>query len=164
MNKTLRAVLLVFVVLVLVACSFGGGLAAGRFIPVLRSAVTTTVPALSSGGSQGGTPTDLQSLFAPFWEAWGIVHQQYVDQPVDNLKLMQGAINGMMESLGDPHSTYMTPQVYQEATTELQGSYAGIGAYVDTNGTLLTITKRSEERRGGKECTRTCRSRWSPYH
>src|SRR3546814_17144400 len=23
---------------------------------------------------------------------------------------------------------------------------------------------RSEERRGGKECVRTCRSRWSPYH
>src|SRR3546814_17744352 len=24
--------------------------------------------------------------------------------------------------------------------------------------------RRSEERRGGKECVRTCRSRWSPYH
>jgi carboxyl-terminal processing protease len=57
---------------------------------------------------------------------------------------MEGAINGMMESLGDPHSTYMTPQVYKDATTELQGSYAGIGAYVDTNGTLLTITKPIE--------------------
>src|SRR3546814_17780319 len=29
---------------------------------------------------------------------------------------------------------------------------------------ILTITKRSEERRVGKECVRTCRSRWSPYH
>src|SRR3546814_4078713 len=29
----------------------------------------------------------------------------------------------------------------------------------------LTFTnKRSEERRGGKECVSTCRSRWSPYH
>ena len=25
-------------------------------------------------------------------------------------------------------------------------------------------TNRSEERRVGKECTMTCRSRWSPYH
>src|SRR3546814_14220049 len=25
-------------------------------------------------------------------------------------------------------------------------------------------SKRSEERRGGKECVSTCRSRWSPYH
>src|SRR3546814_2935088 len=28
----------------------------------------------------------------------------------------------------------------------------------------LTCTTRSEERRVGKECVRTCRSRWSPYH
>src|SRR3546814_8472440 len=27
-----------------------------------------------------------------------------------------------------------------------------------------TNAKRSEERRVGKECVRTCRSRWSPYH
>src|SRR3546814_15745200 len=26
------------------------------------------------------------------------------------------------------------------------------------------LTRRSEERRGGKECVSTCRSRWSPYH
>src|SRR3546814_4567404 len=28
----------------------------------------------------------------------------------------------------------------------------------------LTKTERSEERRVGKECVSTCRSRWSPYH
>ena len=31
-------------------------------------------------------------------------------------------------------------------------------------GTLLLATARSEERRVGKECWITCRSRWSPYH
>ena len=29
---------------------------------------------------------------------------------------------------------------------------------------VMIITSRSEERRVGKECSRTCRSRWSPYH
>src|SRR3546814_18897415 len=28
----------------------------------------------------------------------------------------------------------------------------------------LELTERSEERRVGKECVSTCRSRWSPYH
>src|SRR3546814_15886328 len=28
----------------------------------------------------------------------------------------------------------------------------------------MAIAARSEERRGGKECVSTCRSRWSPYH
>src|SRR3546814_5630995 len=30
--------------------------------------------------------------------------------------------------------------------------------------TLLVLPERSEERRVGKECVSTCRSRWSPYH
>ncbi len=141
MNKTLRIILIAFVAVVLVVCSFGGGLAAGRLIPALKPALTANIPTSTASGDQGGTPADLQKLFVPFWEAWTIIHQQYVDQPVDNTKLMEGAINGMMESLGDPHSTYMTPQGYTDATSQLQGSYAGIGAYVDTNGTLLTITK-----------------------
>jgi len=135
-NKTSRVILIAFVAVVLVVCSFGGGFAAGHFLPF------GTIPAITSnGGSQGGTPADLVPLFAPFWEAWTIVHQQYVDQPVDNSKLMQGAITGMVNALGDAHSNYWTPQVYQDNTNFLQGQYAGIGAYVDTSGKLLTITK-----------------------
>src|SRR3546814_13152391 len=34
----------------------------------------------------------------------------------------------------------------------------------DTLGLVKAITARSEERRVGKECVSTCRSRWSPYH
>jgi carboxyl-terminal processing protease len=136
-NKTLRVILLAVVAVILVVCSFGGGFAAGHFLPLGPN----SVPILSSNGSQGGTPSDLTSLFAPFWEAWTIVHQQYVDQPVDNTKLMQGAITGMINSLGDAHSNFWTPQVYQDNTNFLQGQYAGIGAYVDTSGKLLTITK-----------------------
>ena len=33
-----------------------------------------------------------------------------------------------------------------------------------TDGPELLLTERSEERRVGKECCGTCRSRWSPYH
>src|SRR3546814_11521409 len=31
-------------------------------------------------------------------------------------------------------------------------------------GVMAFLQERSEERRVGKECVRTCRSRWSPYH
>jgi carboxyl-terminal processing protease len=88
---------------------------------------------------QSATPGDLQTLFTPFWEAWNVVHQQYVDQPVDDQKLMQGAIRGMMDALGDKQTFYMEPQLYQNETTSLQGQYEGIGAYVDTDGDYLTI-------------------------
>src|SRR3546814_14542399 len=34
----------------------------------------------------------------------------------------------------------------------------------DASGRVSGVTLRSEERRVGKECVSTCRSRWSPYH
>jgi carboxyl-terminal processing protease len=83
----------------------------------------------------------LQSQFAPFWQAWDLVHQNYVDQPVDNTKLVQGAIRGMLDALGDPHTGYWTPQETTDANMAMQGEYDGIGAYVDTRGDYLTITK-----------------------
>jgi carboxyl-terminal processing protease len=139
-NKTLRSVLIIFVAIVLVVCVFGGGFVVGSFVPALKPASVPTLPA-TSDASQGGTPTDLQSQFAPFWQAWDLVHQNYVDQPVDETKLVQGAIRGMMNALGDPHSGYWTPQETTDANMAMQGEYDGIGAYVDTRGDYLTITK-----------------------
>ena len=88
---------------------------------------------------QSTTPEDLQSLFQPFWEAWNIVHDEFVDQPVDDLALMQGAIRGMMDALGDQHSSYMDPKSYEDANAGLSGEYEGIGACVDTTADYLTI-------------------------
>ncbi len=84
-------------------------------------------------------PDDIETLFAPFWEAWDLMHQYYVDQPLDDIALMRGAIRGMMEAVGDPHTSYMDPQEYTDATTQLAGEYEGIGAWVDTSGDYLTI-------------------------
>jgi carboxyl-terminal processing protease len=137
MNKSLRAVLLTCVVIVLVVVAFGGGFAAGHFIPIGNAAA----PVTATNGNQGSTPSNLTTLFAPFWSAWKVVHQNYVDQPVNDTLLMQGAISGMMQSLGDAHTLYLSPQNYTEANSQLAGNYAGIGAYVDTSGKLLTITK-----------------------
>ena len=72
-------------------------------------------------------------------------HEQYVDQPVDDTKLMQGAIRGMMASLGDKHTSYMDPDEYAAAMAPLSGEeYEGIGAYVDATGQYLTIVSPME--------------------
>src|SRR3546814_15768723 len=49
------------------------------------------------------------------------------------------------------------------------GDYHEMGNFVSSVAALPRIVtienvERSEERRVGKECVRTCRSRWSPYH
>jgi carboxyl-terminal processing protease len=62
-----------------------------------------------------------------------------VDQPVDQEALMQGAIKGMLEALGDQHTSYMDPDQFRQANIPLAQEYEGIGAWVDTNAEYLTI-------------------------
>jgi carboxyl-terminal processing protease len=89
--------------------------------------------------AEGNTPEEYQNLFAPFWEAWDIVHNQFVDQPVDDLALMRGAIKGMLEALGDRHTSFMSPEEFQQANEALDGEYEGIGAWVDITGDYVEI-------------------------
>ena len=85
------------------------------------------------------TTEELRALFSPFWEAWQIVHDRFIDQPVDNVALMRGAIRGMLAALGDEHSSYIDPDQLRQFNIPLQGEYDGIGAWVDTTGEFLTI-------------------------
>ena len=137
-NKhTGRNILLVFVAIVLMAGTFSGGILVGWMLPS-----QTPLDSFSATVTPSGTEDQemaLDVLFAPFWETWQYLHDQYVDQPVDDTKLMQGAIRGMMDSLGDKHTGYMDPDTYNQVTAPLDGSYEGIGASVDTAGDLLTI-------------------------
>lgn len=150
------------------------------------------------GQTEFAPPADFGNLFAPFWEIWEIVDQEFVDQPVDHVAMLQGAldavaaaadlsdaqpsiesarnfalaantpndlvevslpfwqtwlrstapqdvtlmrtaINGMLGSLGDEHTSYMDPDQFTQANIPLSGEYEGIGAWVDPDGEFLTI-------------------------
>ncbi|PWH11823.1 MAG: hypothetical protein DDG60_16335 [Anaerolineae bacterium] len=143
MEKFIRYTLLTVFIGFLVLGAFAGGFVVGQVTPL-----SSLIPGLPPGtprivstpqAANEATPQDLQTLFAPFWEAWELVHTQYVDQPVDDTALMRGAIRGMLGALGDDHTSYMDPDEYKDANAELAGNYEGIGAYVDTTGDYLTI-------------------------
>lgn len=85
------------------------------------------------------TPRELKELFTPFWESWNLLHKHYVDQPLNDVTLMRGAIQGMLAATGDKHTSYMDPKTYQQANAEMEGSYTGIGAWVNTTGEYVEI-------------------------
>jgi len=138
-----KTILIILAIIAISACSLAGGVAIGYFIP--KTSSTSTPPPMVDTITPLSTPQstlttdEKENLFKPFWEAWELVHKQYIDQPVDDVLLMQGAIRGMLDSLGDEHTGYMDPQEYQQANAPLEGEYDGIGAWVDTNGELLTV-------------------------
>ncbi len=145
MNKYFwRYLLGAVLVLALVAGMFASGFALGY---VTRSLHSGTVAATAPHSTPPGTPSssqgngqskENQDIWAPFWEAWDLLHEYYV-RPLDDVKLVQGAIRGMYAATGDKHTSYMDPMEYQQANISLSGEYEGIGAWVDTSGDVLTI-------------------------
>lgn len=137
-NRNGTKILIGCLIALLLVGFLGVGLVGGYVGHDVIHTLTTTFN--SGTTTNGDTSISTQELFTPFWEAWQIVHNQYIDQPVDDQKLMEGAIRGMMDSLDDPHSGYMNPTEYRDASAPLEG-YSGIGAYVNTESEFLTITK-----------------------
>jgi len=155
MPRVIKIVVVLETVLIAASLFALGGTAVGLLLPRLQpeaaAAVTDWLAGPLPDSWFSAQPADLPAespsaddLFAPFWQAWEIVHDEFVDQPVDDVKMMQGAIRGMLESLGDDQTGYMDPDEYGQANIPLEGSYEGIGAWVDTEGEYLTIISPME--------------------
>ena len=141
-SKILRIGLITLLIGLFGVGLFGAGFVTGHRM-ALSGAFTTGLPLL--GGSaetqleSGGTPAGLADTFAPFWEAWDLVHEHYVDQPVDDRALMYGAIKGMLQALGDRHTGYSTPAESEILFSDASGELEGIGAEVSSKGDAVEI-------------------------
>jgi len=76
-----------------------------------------------------------------FWTVWERIKQKYVKQPVSDSDLFYGSIEGMVMSLGDPHSVFFRPEAAAEFSRDLSGELEGIGAEIGVkNNELLVIS------------------------
>ena len=82
---------------------------------------------LTSPGSPGAGPD-----MALFWDVYSQIKSHYVDASgVQDEKLVEGAISGMVDALGDPYSMYLNPENLTALRAELDPGYSGIGVTVD---------------------------------
>ncbi|SET29812.1 C-terminal processing peptidase-3. Serine peptidase. MEROPS family S41A [Stigmatella erecta] len=65
------------------------------------------------------------------------VENNYVE-PVDNTRLLQGAIKGMLETL-DPHTLYMPPEVFKEMKIDTSGEFGGLGIEIARKGERIIV-------------------------
>jgi carboxyl-terminal processing protease len=77
--------------------------------------------------------------FSRFWEVWDLVSRDYLERPVDAQKMVWGAIGGMVDSLGDPYTTYLPPEINERVTSGLNGTYEGIGAELGLKDNQLIV-------------------------
>ena len=98
--------------------------------PVLRAALLVSAVALLPATTAGLAAVDARSgpQFGRLLTVYQLVKAQYVE-PVDDDKLIGGAIEGMLASL-DPHSSYLEGASLQRLNTMIDGGYTGLGLSV----------------------------------
>ncbi|HET9441371.1 MAG TPA: S41 family peptidase [Longimicrobiales bacterium] len=90
---------------------------------------------LQQGASQGSNVYFQANLFS---EVLHHVQDKFVDQksPSDLYKM---AIDGMLEELGDPHTSFMSSDEYGRLMVETQGEYGGVGMEIGSRDGWITV-------------------------
>jgi carboxyl-terminal processing protease len=96
-----------------------------------RTAVTLAASAAAAAGILGGVG-QLRSFAGPNYEELALITnvlhlvQQHYVREVDTHELVEGALKGMLSAL-DPHTAYLTPELFRETEVETKGEFFGLG-------------------------------------
>ncbi len=126
MKNIVIAVLLVGIIL-----SFAGGFYVGQlhgYVPPIKG-----VENLDAGQLEGVD-------FSLFWDAWRVIQEEYAGPgPLDFQAMVHGAIKGMVNSLGDPYTTFMTAEDAKIFLEDISGSFSGVGMEIGIRDEKLRI-------------------------
>lgn len=100
-------------------------------------------PATPSGNQQSSTSVSTSNTKTPknfetLEEVYSLLQQKYYEE-VDPETLIEGAISGMAESVGDPYTEYLDEQESSSLSEDISGSFEGIGAEVMKEGEAIKI-------------------------
>ncbi|MFT5194200.1 MAG: carboxyl-terminal processing protease [Cellvibrionaceae bacterium] len=118
---------LITIVLIIITFSLGYAAGQSRWAPVRML------------GLASQTPAEAQQAFTSFWEVWDLLNHNSLDRPLDPTILVQGAIDGMLATLDDPHTAYLPPAQQTAMEDSIQGELQGIGAEVESVEGAITI-------------------------
>lgn len=78
--------------------------------------------------------------FTLFWDTWAQLEEKYVDhKKIDPQKMFYGAIKGMVASVEDPYTFFLTPDENKQSKDSLGGKFEGIGAQLGLQSNRITI-------------------------
>lgn len=92
---------------------------------------------IGKGAELTGHATETYEELRTFSEVLTLIQQHYVEE-VKPKELIQGAIRGMLTTL-DPHSAYMTPEMYKEIQVETKGEFGGVGIQIGIKDNRLVV-------------------------
>jgi len=126
---TIRQIIRLFTFLVLGIILISGGYLLGQ----------SQIAPIQLTGAASGTPRQAEEAFRPFWETWNFLHDDYFEQPLDDIILAEGALEGMLATLDDANTIYLSPQNEKAARQAFAGNLEGIGAEVTSEDDAIVI-------------------------
>ena len=101
-----------------------------KFASLIRAALLVSAVALVPATTAGLAAVDGRAgpQFGRLFTVYQLIKAQYVE-PIDDEKLVGGAIDGMLASL-DPHSSYLEGASLQRLNAMIDGNYSGLGLSV----------------------------------
>lgn len=92
---------------------------------------------------RGAEGPDVYEYLKTYSDVLDLVKKNYVDNVKDK-DLIYASIKGMLESL-DPHSSFLTPEMYKEMQTETKGEFGGIGIEITLKDGFPTVITAIED-------------------
>jgi carboxyl-terminal processing protease len=127
-RQVLETTVAVVVGVALLGSGFWLGFVAGE-----KNPKTIAITDVSNIVPPANTSTTLAD-FSTFWEAWNDIDNLYLrNQSVSTTAKIYGAINGMVNSLGDPYTEFFAPADSQQFQQDIAGNFGGIGAELGVN-------------------------------
>ena len=78
--------------------------------------------------------------FNPFWKTWRLVEEKYAaPDGIDRQKMVWGAIQGTLKSLGDPYTVFFPPVEKKIFESEVRGDFEGVGMEIAVKKGVLTV-------------------------
>lgn len=80
-----------------------------------------------------------------------LLKSEYVDKDkIDEKKLIEGAVAGLVQGIGDPYTEYMTAEEYAASNQMMEGEYAGVGLVVTMENDKVIVVSPIEDTPGDK--------------
>jgi carboxyl-terminal processing protease len=116
-----------------------------QFANLFRAAALVSAVALLPATTAGLAAVDAQTgpEFGKLLAVYNRIKASYVE-PVDDDKLLKGAIDGMLASL-DPHSSYLDARDFENLRTQTDGAYGGLGLSVTMDDGAVKIIAPTRE-------------------
>lgn len=114
MSDRIRNSLTVFMLVILAVSAFAAGYIARDLV----------------NGRNGSSLAHAEQDMSLFYEAWGLIEENFLGRLPENQNVTYGAIRGSLATLEDPYTVFIEPAVREVERERLQGTFGGIGAYI----------------------------------